>query len=166
MHQSKSFISYKRNKKSFTLSVFGFSIVVIYNINILIKKIKLTISSFTLLSKYTLALKLKKVKLTILNSLVKLNMKFTTTLKIPKTLLTYLMKQLIKFSIGIKIPKTTISFMVKLATKLGLWLPKIPKVSFILSPVIAKFIALLTHDPTTLASMDSTSLEDLDYVIS
>jgi len=165
MHQNKSFITYVNNKKSFTLTVFGFSIVTTWNIGISVRKIKLTISTITLLAKYTLALKMKKVKLTFTSSLIKLAMNFTLALKVKKIVFVSVMKQLMQFLFSLKATKITLTCAIKLATKLGSWLPKVPKVSFVLSPILARFIALITYDPQTLTAMDSISLIDLDYVL-
>jgi len=165
MHQSKSFITYINNKRSFNLTVFGFSIILTWNVNINIKRIRLLISSLTLISKFTTALLIKKIKFTITNSLIKLLMKFTMPLSIKKIVLSSSMKQFMKFLFNFKVTKVTITGLMKLFTKLGSWLPKIPRIRFTLSPIVANFIALWVYDPQTLASMDSISLEDLDYVV-
>jgi hypothetical protein len=114
--------------------------------------------------KFIFGLNVRKIKLTITNSLLKLIMNFTITIKIARIRFVYTMKQLLKISYIQKIPKTSLSGIMRLASKFT-WLPKIPKTTFTLSMIVAQFIALSVHDPKTLATMDTETLESLDYTI-
>jgi hypothetical protein len=113
-----------------------------------------------------MALKVKKIKLTLDNSLIKLLSNYTAiTIRIARTRFVMTMKQLLKITYSIAIPKILLTTSVKLFTKLGTWLPKIPKISFVFNMLAAKFISLWQHDPKTLVTMDTSTLAELDYTL-
>jgi hypothetical protein len=114
--------------------------------------------------KFILNLNVRKIKLTISNSLLKLIMYFTSTIRIPKTTFVAIMKQSMKLIYSQKISKIVVGGLMRLTSKFTL-APKIPKTRFTLSMIVAQFIALATHDPKTLATMDSQTLSSLDYTI-
>jgi hypothetical protein len=166
MSQNHSFISYIRNEHSFTLTIAGISFVTSWYIGFR-QRLRLIIGQIKLIMGFTIALKVKKVKLTLDNSLIKLLSNYTAiTIRIARTRFVMTMKQLLKITYSVAIPKTLLTTSVKLFTKLGTWLPKIPKVSIVFNMLAAKFIPLWQHDPKTLATMDTSILADLDYMLS
>jgi hypothetical protein len=164
MAQQHSFISYIRNEHSFTLTIFGISVVLTSFVRFR-QYLRLAFSDMKLIMKFIMPLNVRKIKLTISNTLIKLTMNFTLSLKISRTRFVFVMKQLLKIVYPLKISKIVISSSMKLFTKLGTWLPKIPKVSFVLNMIVAQFIALWVYDPQTLSTMDSQSLITLDYTV-
>ncbi len=165
MTQQHSFISYIRNKHSFELTIFGLSVTASWTINF-----KQYFRMVVLYPTFTIALsvlnKIPKVKLTISNSLIKFLLKPTLALKLKKTVFTFTMKQLLKITNSFVIPKTLFTTVMKLIYKLDPISTKIPKISFTTTPLLAKFYQLWEHDGKTLASMDTQTLQDLDYTIS
>jgi hypothetical protein len=165
MSQNHSFISIIRNEHSFTLTIAGISFVTSWYIGFR-QRLRISVSQIKLLTKYTVALSVKKVKLTLDNSLIKLLSNYTAiVVRIPRTRFVMAMKQLLKITYSVAIPKTLLTISVKLFTKLGTWLPKIPKISFVFNMLAAKFTALWQHDPKILATMDASILADLDYTL-
>jgi hypothetical protein len=164
MSQNHSFISYIKNEHSFTLTIFGISIVVTSIVRFR-QYLRMVFADIKLGMKFILNLNVRKIKLTISNTLLKLIMSFTSTIKIAKTRLVATMKQLLKISYTQKISKIIISGLMRMTSKFT-WAPKIPKTRFTLSMIVAQFIALSIHDPKTLATMDGETLTSLDYTIS
>jgi hypothetical protein len=113
----------------------------------------------------TTALKIKKIKLTINNSLIKLTMSFIMPLRIKKVTFSNIMKQLLKIIYSVNVPRVSFIYNMKQLLKFEYWGPKIPKISFSATPILAQFIPLSTHDPKTLVTMDSETLMDLDYTL-
>jgi len=163
MSQNHSFISYIKNEHSFTLTIFGISIVVTSIVRFR-QYLRMVFADIKLGMKFVLNLNVRKIKLTISNSLLKLIMNFASTIKIAKTRFVYIMKQLLKISYTQKIPKASFAGIMRLTSKFA-WLPKIPKTRFTLSMIVAQFITLSVHDPKTLATMDTETLTSLDYTI-
>jgi len=164
MSQNHSFISYIKNEHSFTLTIFGISIVVTSIVRFR-QYLRMVFADIKLGMKFILNLNVRKIKLTISNSLLKLIMNFPVTLRIARTRFVYTMKQLLKISYTQKISKIIISGLMRMTSKFT-WAPKIPKTRFTLSMIVAQFIALSIHDPKTLATMDGETLTSLDYTIS
>jgi len=163
MSQNHSFISYIKNEHSFTLTIFGISIVVTSIVRFR-QYLRMVFADIKLGMKFILNLNVRKIKLTISNTLLKLIMSFTSTIKIAKTRLVATMKQLLKISYTQKIPKTSFAGIMRLVSKF-LWATKVPKTKFTLSIIVAQFIALSVHDVKTLATMDAETLTSLDYTI-
>ena len=163
MSQQHSFISYIKNEHSFTLTIFGISIVVTSIVRFK-QYLRMVFANIKLEMKFILNLNVRKIKLTITNSLLKLIMNFVTTIKIARTRFVYTMKQLLKISYTQKISKIIISGIMRMTSKF-LWATKVPKTKLTLSMIVAQFIALSVHDPKTLATMDTETLASLDYTI-
>jgi hypothetical protein len=161
---SHKFISYINNQHSFTLYVAGISVILTYNVNFK-QYFRMTVSAILFNIALAVSLKIKKIKLTINNSLIKLTMSFLMPLRIKKVTFTNVMKQLLKITYSVKIPKTSFTYNMKQLLKFEYWGPKIPKISFTATPILAQFIPLSTHDPKTLTEMDSVTLMDLDYTL-
>jgi hypothetical protein len=161
MSQNHSFISYIKNEHSFTLTIFGISIVVTSIIRFK-QYLRMVFGNIKLGMKFILNLNVRKIRLTISNTLLKLIMYVTSTIKISKTTFIITMKQLMKIVYPQKISKIIISGLMRMTSKFT-WLPKVPKTGFTLSMIVAQFITLATHDPKTLATMDSQTLTSLDY---
>jgi len=125
----------------------------------------MTVSAILFNIALTMALKVKKIKLTISNSLIKLTMNFVMPLRIKKVTFSNIMKQLLKITYAVNVPKTSFVYNMKQLLKFEYWAPKVPKVSFTATPILAQFIPLSTHDPKILSDMDSVTLADLDYTL-
>lgn len=165
MTQQHSFISYIRNKHSFELTIFGLRVTASWTINF-----KQYFRMVVLYPTFTIGLsilnKIPKTKLTISNSLIKFLLKNTLTLKLKKTVFTFMMKQLIKITNTFVIPKVLLTAILKVIYKLDPIDLDIPKTRIVATPLLAKFYQLWEHDGKTLSTMDSQTLQDLDYTIS
>lgn len=159
---SHDFISILRNKHSFNLTVFGFSV----NTTLIIsfrQRIKMIISGIILNVDWSFPLVLKRPVLTILNSLVKLTIKPTVTLIVKRPRFIFTMKQLIKPTLSLIAKKPVFVFVMMLFEKIPSWLLENPPVTFIFSPIVAKFHALWEYDNQTLSTLDSMTLANMDY---
>jgi hypothetical protein len=161
---SHDFISILRNKHSFNLTVFGFSLSTSFFVNIK-QKIKLTITSMSLSTDWATSLKVKKPLFTFVNSLIKLKISPTLSLSVKRPRLVFIMRQLMKITQTINVTKPTIVFILHSFEKIAGWVLHIPKVGIVFSPITAKFHALWEYDNQTLAALDNTTLTDLDYSV-
>jgi hypothetical protein len=161
---SHDFISILKNKHSFNLTVFGFSISTSFVVNFK-QRIRMTISNITLSTDWSFPLVIKRPVFTFVNSLIKLALKPTITIQIKKPTIVATMRQLIKPTQTIVIKAPVVVFIMHLFSKIPSWpvIVKSPKIVF--SPIIARFHALWEYDNQTLSALDSTTLADLDYSV-
>jgi hypothetical protein len=161
---SHSFISILRNKHSFNLTVFGFSINTTFIVN-MHQKVTMTITNMILSTDWSFPLVIKKPLYTIANTLVKLTIRPTLALLVKRPKFVLVMKQLIHPTPSIDIKRPLFALTMRLAQKMGSWLLSIPAVSLTLAPIVAQFHLLLTYDPQVLSDLDNTTLVDMDYSV-
>lgn len=159
---SHDFISILRNKHSFNLSVFGFSISTTFLVNIR-QKIRMTITGMNLSTDWSFPLVVKKPTFTLVSNLIKLLSHQTISLSVKRPRFVFVMKQLIKPLQTINITKPSIALIMKLSEKIPSWILPVPAVGIVFSPIVAKFHALWEYDSQTLSALDGTSLSDMDY---
>jgi hypothetical protein len=161
---SHNFYPVLKNKHSFNLTVFGFSISTSFVVNFK-QKIKMIITSITLSTDWSFPLVIKRPLFVINNTLVKLLLKPTITINIKKPTIVATMKQLIKPTPVINIKSPFFVFIMHSASKIPSWPLIIKKPTIVFSPIIARFHALWEYDNQTLSALDSITLADLDYSI-
>jgi hypothetical protein len=159
---SHDFISILRNRHSFNLTVFGFSINSTFLVNFK-QKIKLTISGIILSTDWSFPLILKRPVFTIVNTLVKLTVKPLVTMVVKRPRFTLVLRQLVKPSITMVVKRPMFALIMRLADKVPSWVLEAPPVKFVFSPIVAKFHALWEYDNQTLATLDTMTLADMDY---
>lgn len=157
---SKSFNLINRISKSFDLVVEGFQFATSIFMNIRFK-IPITFIS-SAIAKIVTTINLRRVKITI--SQTKLIGKIVTGISLRKVRLNFSMKERGKIVTTIY-GRIRISFPTKAIQKIVAGI-NLRKVVLTIVPTIATFFTLGYYDPSTLATMDTETLGDLDYVAS
>jgi len=165
MTQEHSFITYIRNKHSFELTIFGLTVSASWSINFK-QYFRTTIASPLLSIKFVFTNIIPKTAITFINSLIKLIINLNSNIIINKPSIVFTMSQWLKITTPITISKLLLTLIMNVIYKLDPISIKIPKISFTTTPLLAKFYKLWEHDGKTLATMDTQTLQDLDYTIS
>lgn len=161
---SHDFITILRNKHSFNLSVFGFSLSTTFLVNIR-QRIRMTILGMTLSTDWSFPLQVKKPLFTLVNSLIKLTIRLTPSISVKRPRFVFTMRQLLRLPQTINITKPSFSIVMRLFSKVTSWILPVPKIGILFNPVFAKFHALWEYDNQTLSSLDGTTLADMDYSV-
>lgn len=161
---SHDFISILKNRHSFNLTVFGFSVSTSFVVNFT-QRIKLIITNITLSTDWSFPLVIKRPLFTITNTLVKLLLKPIITINVKKPTIVATMRQLIKPTPTINVKTPVFVFIAHLFSKVPSWILTVKSPAFLFAPIIARFHALWEYDNQTLSALDSITLADLDYSI-
>lgn len=164
MTQEHSFITYIRNKHSFELTIFGLTVSASWSINFK-QYFRTTIASPLLSIKFVFTNIIPKTAITFINSLIKLIINLNSNIIITKPSIVFTMSQWLKITSPITISKLLLTLIMNVIYKLDPITLKIPKINIVADFIQAKFYKLWEHDGKTLSTMDSETLQDLDYTI-
>jgi hypothetical protein len=147
------------NSKSFNLIVeaFDFAITLLFRI---INHINITFVSSAIVSSFS-TITLKKIKLV---SATKLIGKIVSTINLKRIRLNIVAREIGKIIAIINI-RNRIGFVSKAVQK-SISTIILKKIKFTFTAILATFFTLGTYDPSTLATMDTETLGDLDYIVS
>jgi hypothetical protein len=157
----KSFITVLRNSKSFTVSVFGFSITASLFSNIVAKVRVVTTMIIGLGLRVSLVI--KRVRFTFNNALIKLYTKLVLSLNLRKIGLTIsAMKLTTKWIQSIGTKRVILGLLMKMRLRITDSLIKVSKITLGLLPLVGSFTKLSVFDPQMLVALDSTTLQNMD----
>jgi hypothetical protein len=153
------------HSKSFTLTLFGFSITNSFFVNIF-AKVYLEFVMITGML-FILPLVIKKIKFTFNNSLIKLYWKFTLSLNLRKVILTISsMKLTTKWIQSISAKKIILNTILKMRLRIIGTSIKIKKIAFDLNVLVGTFVKLSVYDPQMLSVLDTKTLQEMDIIFS
>ena len=151
------------NKRTFNLTVFGFSLSSTMIANI--KQRFPIVFAISLSTDWAFPLVVKKATFIFNNSLIKLKVSPNLSIMASKPVFTIIFRQAVGFvaQITTRTPKFTV--IMKLATKIPSWNLSTKKPVFVFAPIIAKFAPLSSYDAKYLWEIDGTTLQTLDYTL-
>lgn len=157
-----NYILYIRNSRSFNLIIDGLSQVASWILNVRLR-LRMDVS-FSAFSKIIDTIKLYRIRIVISSTALKLTQILTNTIKLYRVRITGVMKQTMKFIHTIKLYKVNIIANMIQRMYIRSIAISIRKIAFSsISIIVAQFNKLSTYDPQMLSSMDSETLQALDY---
>ena len=159
----KTFSSYLTKAKSFSLYIYGVSVVSGWRYIITVPPVAMAISALKMTLKITRTVTIPKVTLT-LNTFKEV-MNFTNTLDVRTITLSQVISQLLSIGSTLTLPATATTMLMTLLQKFDSLTLTVPKVALASSPTVAHFLPLSTHDPILLSVLDAETLVDLDYTV-
>ena len=156
----KSFSLYTKTRKSFNIvmSYFDYTISFIFNIT---NRIRISFASSAIVRSVS-NINLKRIRIVI--SQVKLITSMLQTINLKRVRIVATARERGRLIVSI-IQRLNITFVSKALQRLATTII-LKKIKFTFTAILATFYTLAYHDPSTLATMDVETLEDLDYLLS
>jgi len=167
-NQQHDFILYVKNTRAFSFVTDLIAITASWFNTINISKIGIAITKLQTELRLGATISLKEIGITIDENLFGLTTRIDQAISLKKIQITTVLSQTKNFIVGIDIKTVSIDSVLSMIYKLGIATVIIPKVAIVIDNnkiIIAKFIALWTHDGKYLWEMDGVSLEDLDFTV-
>jgi len=167
-NQQHNFILYVKNTRTFSFVTDLVSIAVSWFNTVNIPKIAITISKFQSIRKLDIGISLKNIEMAITDGLFSLTTKIDLAISLKKIQITIVLTQIKKFILGMDIKTISIDSVLSMLYRLGTVAIVVPTIGMVADDskiIIAKFIALWTHDGKYLWEIDGVSLEDLDFTV-